>query len=184
MELKNNISWVLFLIVLISFGFDYPAVYESNNNHHLFRIGRSRDVNEIMYDINLTKEGKPDKSNPITIYWIKRTGNGRLEPLTWIQKKYAYGIKYLDINSPETYNDSGSEINFQFVSYDKRTFTLKKDEKGQYKVFTLSQNKEIKITRIFVQIDGGSFWMPYISSVELYGLDNLNNIIVIETIHP
>jgi len=91
MKLQNGILWYLILIASVSVGFDYPTETERNEGSHLFRIGRNRDANEIMYDINLNKTGNPDNANPITIYWVKKADKNRIRPLTWIQNKFAYG---------------------------------------------------------------------------------------------
>ena len=184
MKLQNGLLWYSILIASISVGFDHPAMPDSNERYHLFKIGRSRDANEIMYDINLDKTGKPDNVNPITIYWVKKTDKNRVKPLTWIQNNFAYGLKLLGQETSHPDNGFDCAIDFQFVSYDKRNFALKKDRNDQYKVFTLSKGKEIEVNRIFVQIDGGSFWVPSISSVELHGMDVQTGKKVIETIHP
>jgi hypothetical protein len=143
--------------------------------NNLFKIGRSRDANEIIYDINLSSSGKINTSRPISIYWIKKTENGRIEPLTWIQNQYAYGIRFLKVGD--------ERVDFQFVSYAERTFFIKKNDVGIYRVFTNSNNKEVEVNKIFIQIDGGSFWVPTIPRVELFAYDSQNGRPVKETIY-
>ncbi len=179
MKSRINITGLLILAIFTSFGFKYSGEAETITGYHLFKIGRSRDANEIIYDINIDKNGKPVNSDPLNIYWVKKTKNNKVEPLTWIQKKFAYGIKILD---PESQNNN--EWNFRFVSYAKRTFKLKKTAGNRYKVFTTLKNKEIEVTRIFVQIDGGSFWVPSITYVKLFGIDTQSNTKIAETIIP
>lgn len=175
----NKILWLLPAAVAFSFGFNYPEAGVDDSGSHLFKIGRSRDANEILYDLNIDHTGRPDPLNPISIYWIKRTKNNTIEPLTGIQRRLAYGIKILDQqNSPEI------EWNFQFVSYSKRTFKPKQTSESTFKVFTLSSGKEIEVERIFVQIDGGSFRVPSISKVELHGVEPSTGVKVLETIQP
>jgi len=147
--------WVHFLIGLSLFGFE--PLTDSN---FLFKIGRSRDANEIYYTLKLDDNGRLDPKNPISIYWIKRSDGNKTEPLTWIQNKYAYGLNFSSVTD--------SESEFQFVSYKKMTFHLKKNEDGLFKVFTFAGDKEIELNSIFIQIDGGSFWLPTISRVELH----------------
>ncbi len=147
-----------------------------NNRLSLFKIGRSKDANEIHYEVNLDENGNLDLSSPIHTYWIKYTRNGRIEPLTWIQNKYAYGLKFLSV-SPE-------KIEFQFVSYSKRNFWLKKIDSGKYKVYTLSKGKEVEVERVFIQIDSGTFWLPKISQVKLYANEPETREPLLEIIHP
>ncbi len=169
---------LLILTTTISYGSLSSGNSDKNNEYDLFKIGRSRDTNEIIYSIKFDQTGQPDKTDPIEIHWIKRTNNNKVEPLTWIQKKYAYGIKILNYLKEE------DEIYFQFVSYDKRTFILKKNVENCYKVFTLSGEKEVEVSRIFIQIDGGSFWLPAISKVELHGIEAATGNLAMETIKP
>jgi len=62
-------------------------------------------------------------------------------------------------------------VKFQFVSYNKRTFIIKKNDEGIFQVFTISEKKEVVVNKIFVKIDGGTFWVPNIKQVELHARD-------------
>ncbi len=144
-------------------------------SYSLFKVGRTKDANEILYDINLSSNGNLNIDNPISIYWIKKTKGGTTEPLTSIQTKFAYGVDYLSKNERSAV--------FQFVSYNKRTFTLKKDNKGVFRVFTFLKNKEVIVNRIFVHIVGGSFWFPTVPKVELHATDLITGIEFTEVIY-
>jgi hypothetical protein len=98
------------------------------------------------------------------------------EPLTWIQKNYAYGIKYLYVND--------SEVCFQFVSYSKRNLYLRKDEHGFYHVYTYSSGRLLRVEKVYIQIDGGNFWLPKISHVDLYALEEKTKNKIVEVIIP
>jgi hypothetical protein len=144
----------------------------------LFIINRSRDANEIWYSINSNRNGEIDAKKPIRAFWVKKEKNNRIEPLTWIQKNYAYGIKVISIDS-----ENLNSWKFQFVSYSKRSFILKKKE-SQFRVYTTSNGQEIEVTRIFVQIDGGSFWVPSVPFVKLTGVNPETGEILSEIIRP
>ena len=103
---------------------------------------------------------------PVIAFWVKKTENNKIEPLTRIQKRYGYGIKAL-----ETGNTRDNEWHFQIAAYPNRIFKLKKASANQYKVFTHFENKDIAVTRIFVEFDGGSFLIPSVSHVKLTGVD-------------
>lgn len=162
--------------VLLLFAFTYAGIVKEPTAQPLFKIARSKDANEIFYTAKVTGKHQLDNSSPVDVYWIKHTDGNVREPLTWIQRKYAYGLKFLRIKE--------SEAVFQFVSYDKRDFVLKKDQTGEFKVFTNSQGKEVQVERIFIQIDGGTFWLPKISSVELHAKDAKTGNTILETINP
>ncbi|PJA08716.1 MAG: DUF4833 domain-containing protein [Flavobacteriales bacterium CG_4_10_14_0_2_um_filter_32_8] len=143
---------------------------------HLFKIERSKDANEIFYDINLEKTGTLSITEPIYPYWRRQTEGGAIKPLTWIQQHYAYGLEYVYA--------SGNYAKFHFVSYKKRDFVLKKNASGDFKVFTQLNNKEVEVNRIFIQIDGGTFWFPKISKVELHTKEAVTNKNIVEIIKP
>jgi hypothetical protein len=171
-----GLSAVIIWIMSSSFIVNEKTDYESQL---LFKINRSRDSNEICYAININQNGSVNTENPIRPFWIKKTENNKIEPLTWIQNHYAYGIKVLDSEVRQK-----NAWQFQFVSYAKRTFELRHLGNNRFKVFTILNNKEIEVTRIFVQIDGGSFWVPSVPYVKLIGFEPLTGKEITETIKP
>jgi len=167
------------LVTLISFGSGLPKELDKKGDEHLFMVTRCRNTDVIMYDLNLDRHGNVVNSAPLKIYWIKKTQNNKIEPLTWIQKKYAYGIKFI-----KGANLRHDEWAFEFVSYPGRIFKLRQIEKRTFKVYTNSNNKEAVISRIFIQIDGGSYWIPSISAIKLYLTDPYTGYETTETIKP
>lgn len=146
-----------------------PSDKWSDKVSPLFIINRSRDANEIWYSVNFNIYGEIDTDNPIRIFWVKKECNNKIEPLTRIQNRYAYGIKILDYHCDTSYICS-----FQFVSHSKSTFTLRKKNNNSYGVFTTIKNNHMEVNRIFVQIEGESYWFPKIPYVKLTG-KNINN---------
>lgn len=136
----------------------------SRSKNMLFKIQRSKDANEIHYDIKLDNKGLLNTAEPIDVHWVKY---GAVVPLTDIQKKYAYGLHILSVKP--------GEIHFQFVSYNKRSFILKRITANTFKVYVNSCGKQVELQRIFIQLDGGTFWVPRISKVELHGMDATGN---------
>jgi hypothetical protein len=146
------------------------------SKHKLFNIERSKDKNEIVYEVNYLSNGTLNLEEPVKSYWIKHESNDKVEPLTWIQRNYAYGLKFITKDK--------NQVTFQFVSYNKRTFTLKKDHSNQYKVYVNSNGKEVELKKIFIQIDGGTFWVPNVSRIELHSFDYRIKKQEIEIINP
>ena len=167
---------VLKLILIISLGFLSIGFDSTSSETPLFSIGRSKDANEIYYLINFDKSNKLNIEEPIQAYWLKRSENNKVEPLTWIQKKFAYGIVYL--------SKSESYAKFRFAAYNKRVFELKKNKQNEFRVFTISGNKEVEVNKIYIYITGGSFWIPEIPKVELYATISETDKKLKETIIP
>lgn len=166
------------LILYLLFG-EVVSVWASSNSSPdkapMFRIARNRDANEIWYAANFNVNGTPDKDSPVDVFWLKKTAQNKTEPLTWIQRRLAYGVKVLK-NNP-------AKVEFQFVSYPHRTFEMRKYN-NRYKVFTTSNKQEVIVERIFINISGGTFMLPKISKVELYGIDPTTGNKTLEIIRP
>ena len=164
-------SYKIFVVLIFIPLFFIPAIFKDkvlgSNKHHLFIIERSKDANQIFYDLNVTDSNQIATKSPMIIYWIRHTENGKIIPLSWIQKTYAYGLNYITINKYETI--------FQFVSYKKRNFHIKKDKDGLFKIFTAFNNKELIVKKIYIHLDGGTFWFPKIPKVELHLEDPITN---------
>lgn len=161
---------------MLSFGLLFLGFSPPSSTTNLFSIGRSKDANEIFYAVNMVNSNKLNKENPINVYWLKRTENNKIEPLSWVQNKFTYGIVYL--------SKSESTAKFRFAAYDKRVFELKKNKNNEFKVFTISENKEVEVNRIYIYITGGTFWIPEIPKVELYATISGTDKKMKETIIP
>lgn len=158
---------VLFFIPFIFITVLFKEGGSGSNKFPLFIIERSKDSNQIFYDLNVNDSNQITTKSPMAIYWIRHTENGRIIPLSWIQKTYAYGLNYLTISESETI--------FQFVSYNKRNFHIKKDKDGLFKVFTAFNDKELIVKKIYIHLNGGTFWFPKIPKVELRLEDPITN---------
>ena len=154
------IKFILKSVLVLTFGLLVVGFSSTTSSSSLFSIVRSKDANEIFYTINLDNSNKLNTENPINVYWLKRTENNKVEPLSWIQNRFAYGIVYL--------SKSENYAKFRFAAYDKRVFELKKNNHNEFKVYTISENKEVEVNRIYIYITGGTFWIPEIPKVELF----------------
>lgn len=129
----------------------------------LFYLQRQPNSNTIIYDLNV-KNNKLDTNEPVHVYWIRYTEKGQRQELSWIQRNFAYGIHSKKI--------SNSIYELNLVSYKKKKFWLEQNDEGHWQVLAnMSNGKKMTLRRIYIQIDGGSFWNPNIEYVELKGLE-------------
>lgn len=150
--------------------------FTKGSDNILFKIDRSRDADIICYDVVLDNYGKLDKESPVSIYWLRKTKDFVHEPLTMIQNRFSYGIRY--------YETSEHHAIFRFVSFNDRDFKLERSLDGQYGVFTRLGDRLVKVERIYVQFGGGPYLTPVISEVILYGRDPESGILMTENIRP
>ncbi|OXA85795.1 DUF4833 domain-containing protein [Flavobacterium hercynium] len=144
-----------------------------NIDNMLFYIQRDPNTNTAIYALNYEEDGKINKSNPIKAYWIRYAEKGEEKDFTYIQRKFGYGIESKSLN-----ND---EFQLQFVSYKKLPLTLKKiDSDQKYHVFVSVNQKKIQVEKIFVRIEGGTFWLPNVKYAEVTGIETSSNKIITE----
>jgi len=130
----------------------------------LFYLQRTTNSNTIICDVNLDAKGQVIKDNPVHVYWIRYDEGGEKKELSYIQETFAYGIKH-ELLPTGVYK-------LHFVSYKKQAFYLKRSPKdNQYKMYFVLNNKEFVLQKLFVRIDGGTFWVPNVVYMEIIGKD-------------
>jgi hypothetical protein len=134
-----------------------------NIPHMLFYMQRTPNINTIIYDLNLQEDGTLDESQPVNIYWIRYTENKEKKGLNYIQRKFAYGLKIKQL-SKEKYE-------LRSVAYDKKKLYLMKSPEGNYHIYTQIGSVMAVLNRIYLQIEGGTFWFPNVVYVEMKGID-------------
>lgn len=131
--------------------------------NQLFYLQRDPDRNTVVYKLNL-KNGVLDKNDPISAFWIRYEENGQRKELSFIQRKFAYGIQSKQLKT------GGHEI--RLVSYPTVPLYLSKSSSdNQYHIYTQIDRKRAILDRIFVRIDGGSLLIPNVKYVEIAGKD-------------
>ena len=130
----------------------------------LFYLQRTTNSNTIICDLNTDAKGQVIKDNPVHVYWIRYDEGGEKKELSYIQETFAYGIKH-ELLPTGVYK-------LHIVSYKKQVFYLKRSPKdNQYKMYFVLNNKEFVLQKLFVRIDGGTFWVPNVVYMEIIGKD-------------
>ena len=151
----------------------FPALPESINR--LFYVQRNPNSNTIVYELN-NHNGQLDEDEPLHVYWIKYAERGQKEELNYIQRKFAYGVV-----TKKLPND---QYDVRFTSYKKFPLLLMKANDGKYHIFATVAQKQMMLDRVFVKIEGGSFWIPNVVYVELKGTDQTTGREIIERFKP
>lgn len=142
-----------------------PAAYPSPPPHadRLFYLQRNHNSNTIVYDVNYSK-GVLDTDDPVHVYWIRYQEKGQKEELSFIQRKFAYGIKARKIGD--------KEYELSIVAYKNMKLYLKFCGDGRFRVFTLINKRYSVLTKIYLEIrKGGSPWSPKVDYADITGID-------------
>jgi hypothetical protein len=145
-------------------------------NNLLFYVQRDPNINTIVYELNVNSKGVLDEKEPVKIYWLRYGDGEGKKDLSYIQRKFAYGLHVKKI--------SAEKYELTFVSYGKRTFHLMKGTDGKFHVYATINNKQAILNRVFVRIEGGSFWVPNVVYAEFNGLDPATEKEVMERFNP
>ncbi|MBS1647039.1 MAG: DUF4833 domain-containing protein [Bacteroidetes bacterium] len=184
--MQKTILFVLIFLGLCSFS-DEPRPREhkvfpkpEKTGNMLFYVQRTFNTNTLIYDLNVQPNGTVNEKEPIVIHWVNYATDQSTEGLNYIQRKYAYGLeaKLIDAEK-QTYC-------FNFVSYKKKKlYLMKSPSDGKFRAFCEVNNRMISLDRVFIQIEGGSFWVPHVVYIEISGTDVAkNNETVVERIIP
>jgi len=174
-------TWIFFVCTALC-GFTKPLYYPMNPavsviadpqdtfpvpmgiKNQLFYIQRTHNINTIVCELNLTRNGQPDSDNPVHVFWIRYTEKGQRAELSFIQRVFAYGIKAKPI--------SNDKFELHFVSYKKYPlYLMKSNVDNKYHVYARIAQKQAIVNRIFIKTNGGSFWSPNVEYIEVKGID-------------
>jgi phosphatidylglycerophosphate synthase len=141
-----------------------------------FYVQRTPNTNTIMYELNL-KGGQLNEDNPVHVYWIRYAEGGKTQELSYIQRKFAYGLKTTKIGD--------EKYKLLFAAYDKIPFYLMKSTSGIFHTYVELDGKMVVLKRLYIRIDpGGTFWAPNVKYVEFKGTEVASGKEVIKRINP
>ncbi len=141
-----------------------PAGYPTpvGNSNQLFYLQRTHNKNTIVYELNF-KNGKVNTEDPVHVFWLRYQERGQKEELSYIQRKFAYGLKSKKI--------AENQYELSLVSYKKYKIYLQNGADGKFHVYSMINKKWSLLTKIYIQTAGGTFWSPNVEYVEITGID-------------
>ena len=150
-----------------------------NIENMLFYVQRTMNINTLIYELNLDENKELNPTDPIKIHWINYATDKSSDALNYVQRKYAYGIDIKLIDAEK------KSYCFNFVSYKKKKlYLIKSTIDNKYHVFCDINNRLVTLDRIFIQIEGGSFWVPHVRYIDISGKDLTKNEDVAERVIP
>ncbi|RYY10736.1 MAG: DUF4833 domain-containing protein [Cytophagaceae bacterium] len=130
--------------------------------NQLFYLQRDPNTNTVIYQLNVNSAGQLDEEEPIKIFWIRYAEQGQREELNFIQRKFAYGVKAKKL-APGKYE-------LRFAAYGKLPlYLMRGGPDNAFHVYTTIASRQSVLERIYLRIEGGTFWVPNVKYVELKG---------------
>ena len=130
--------------------------------NQLFYLQRDPNPNTVIYQLNVNDAGKIDEDEPVGMFWLRYAEHGERQDLSFIQRRFAYGLTAQKLG-PDKYE-------LKFAAYHKiRFFLMRSGADRAFHVFATIANKQIILNRVFLRIEGGTFWVPNVKYIELKG---------------
>lgn len=143
-----------------------PSAYPKppSTDSLMFYIQRNLNSNTIVYETHYDAQGNIDDDKPLTAEWIRYDEDDRRQPLSRVQRTFAYG---LDIKKDKA-NTRSYEV--ELVAYKARVLHLQ--EIAPHKAVVLMQinGKTCALHHIYIQADNSGLW-PKVHYVELFGTE-------------
>lgn len=153
---------------------DFPVPTGVANQ--LFYLQRDPNTNTVIYQLNVDAAGALDEDEPVQVFWLRYAERGQRKELNFIQRKFAYGVSAKKM--------AADKYELKFAAYDKiRFFLMKSAADKSFHVYTTVANKQIVLERIFLRIDGGTFWVPNVKYIELRGRNAATHEPVVERLN-
>ncbi|QHV94342.1 DUF4833 domain-containing protein [Spirosoma endbachense] len=167
--MKKVHSWILVTTLFLAGYLPAKALSDSFPQPHrsanqLFYIQRSKDINTIVYEANLSANKKLDPNKPLQVYWIRYAEKGQREDLSPIQWQMAYGYTH----KPSTAGPDAYDINLN--AFRKHPLQVVRYQ-GKPIAMTLINGERARLQKVFVQLDPKSRLVPHVQYIEMYGVD-------------
>lgn len=175
---ENQAALVASFLVLLGLGFASPSKVAAQGadpspivfptpqgiSNQLFYLQRDPNTNTIICQLNVDKRGEVIKDKPVNVFWMRYGDQGEKKELSYIQRKFAYGIISKDLGN--------GQFELRFTSHKNLPmYLIKSAPDKKYHIYATINNKKMELERIFLRIEGGSFWFPNVKYVEIKGRD-------------
>jgi len=157
--------------VLLMFVFMVPNLL-ADQSKPLFIIMRTKNTNEVHYDVNIDSNGKLDPKKPVTAYWIMAAKDGHRENMGFFDKK-AYGFNC-------KYDKQKGMCHLVIKSFKKRQMEVSGTKDGATAEMVID-GKQAYLEKMFITESEGKP-IPKVRSIELFGKDKLSGKKVYEKI--
>jgi len=128
----------------------------------LFRLGRSKNANVVVYEAGLSASGTLDPSAPVKAFWVLLAAKGEREELSFFEWRMAYGFDVRPSNP-------GPGFVLTFKAKEDRPVRIVLRDGCPVGIATIGGRPGI-LKRIFIKADD-KYLIPSVEHVEVFGSD-------------
>ncbi|HEY2011514.1 MAG TPA: DUF4833 domain-containing protein [Rhizomicrobium sp.] len=140
-----------------------PEFKVPDEPNQLFYIQRSPNSNTVIYAARLDGHGDFDPRQPVEGFWRKFNIDGSRQPLNFIERAMAYGVKF-DAIKP------GQPITFRVAALPDRKLTLAMDAQHRPEALLQIGSHTVKVAYVYLQVVEGGL-LPSVPSLDIFGTD-------------
>ena len=140
-----------------------PEFRTPDEPNQLFYIQRSPNANTVIYAARLDASGNLDKSTPVEAFWRKFNIDGSKQPLNFIERMMAYGVK-LDKTKP------GQPVSFSIAPLPERKLTVSLDSEHRPQALLQIGSHKVKVAYVYLHVVEGGL-MPKVPELDIFGTD-------------
>lgn len=145
--------------------------------NQLFYLQRDPNTNTVIYQLNVDRAGRLDEDEPVNVFWLRYDEHGERKDLNFIQRKFAYGLTANKL--------AADKYELKFAAYNKvRFYLLRSPADKAFHVYATISGRQLQLERVFLRIEGGTFWVPNVKYLEFKGLTSTTREPAVERVLP
>ena len=145
--------------------------------NQLFYLQRDPNTNTVIYQLNVDRAGRLNEDEPVNVFWLRYDEHGERKDLTFIQRKFAYGLSAEKL--------AADKYELRFAAYSKvRFYLLRSPTDKALHVYATINGRQLQLERVFLRIEGGTFWVPNVKYIEFKGLNTATRQPAVERVLP
>ena len=143
-----------------------PEFKVPDEPNQLFYVQRSPNANTVIYAAKLDAQGNFDSRGPVEAFWRKFNIDGSKQPLNFMERMMAYGVK---VNARK----AEEPITFTIASLPQRKLTLGWDAQHHPQATMTMGSRVVKLAYVYLQVVEGGL-MPSVPELDIFGTDLAN----------
>ena len=140
-----------------------PEFKRPDEPNQLFYVQRSPNANTVVYTARLDANGGVRRDDPVEAFWRKFNIDGSKQPLNFIERMMAYGVR----TAPVT---SGAPITFTIAALPERKLTLSLDAGKRPQALMQIGARTVKLAYVYLHVVEGGL-MPNVPKLDIFGTD-------------
>jgi hypothetical protein len=140
-----------------------PEFKVPDEPNQLFYVQRSPNANTVIYAAKLDAQGNFDSRGPVEAFWRKFNIDGSKQPLNFMERMMAYGVK---VNARK----AGEPITFTIASLPQRKLTLGWDAQHHPQATMTIGSRVVKLAYVYLHVVEGGL-LPEVPELDIFGTD-------------